>query len=141
MGRRAKILLVAITILFQLVTPTIFAGEILREHEVTKGGGIIYGINGGTIGFLESLQQGCEQQLKTNLSAGAYSLQKEYARRLKLLKQEAGKLAEEVRDDEKAVSLTENSLRVRALVYLASFAGEALFPLLKAGCVIEIRPQ
>lgn len=109
--------------------------------EVVKGIGIIEGIRDGTLKRMRSLQRGCEEQFKLVPPVGAGALLKEHARRLDILEQETNKLAEEARDESKAVLLKENSLKVKALVLLASYTSDSLIQLLKAGCFIEMRAE
>ena len=129
-------------VLWQAFMGQAAASESLPTPEAIKGNGIIEGTHDRLLHSLRPLQKGCEGQFKSSPPANNVNvLLREYERRLNLLEQEAEKLEKDIGDKAKARYLTENSLRVQALVYLASYASEALFPLLRAGCVIDMKAK
>lgn len=142
MRHKALAFIVALTFLF--AAPAVASES--RDPEVIKGNGIIEGIRGGkvgggTLGFMKRVQVGCNKQFGPTPPAKVDALLKEFGKRVGYLEQAVEMLSKEAQDEARAVELTENSLKVQALVRLAIFAGESLFPLLQAGCVIEMRPE
>ncbi len=136
--RHQSVIAIFLVALTWIAILPVSAGGQLLDPEISKGIGAIEGIRDGTLKRMREWHKGCEEQFGTNPPAPIKALLMENAKRLDILENETKKLAEELLDKEKMVLLKENSSKVRALVYLAAYAGESLFPLFRSGCTIRM---